>query len=184
MRDVKLFKMESGMEMKVVVTFKGSNYLVWSRMVKTAVGSKSLWKHITSGEAPMAITQEVENREGDGKALVTCTGAINPRGNNQDFIRRSEMDALIKRLKDNGNIHGYSFGASMIARTIEMTPNVAEIARIDRQDLGLLLVLEGAMTNSTYVSRFSFILIPYRFKVRDSAIILVSDVRESSLRDG
>ncbi|KAG5388989.1 hypothetical protein IGI04_030530 [Brassica rapa subsp. trilocularis] len=35
------------------------------------------------------------------------------------------------------------------------------------QDLGLLLVLEGAMTNSSYVSRFSFILIPYRFKVRD-----------------
>ncbi|WZZ57368.1 hypothetical protein YC2023_057475 [Brassica napus] len=35
------------------------------------------------------------------------------------------------------------------------------------QDLGLLMVLEGAMTNSTYVSRFSFILIPYRFKVRD-----------------
>ncbi|KAF3608118.1 hypothetical protein DY000_02047177 [Brassica cretica] len=35
------------------------------------------------------------------------------------------------------------------------------------QDLGLLLVLEGAMTNSTYVSRFSFILIPYRFIVRD-----------------
>ena len=82
------------------------------------------------------------------------------------------------------------------------------------QDLGLLLVLEGAMTNSTYVSRFSFILIPYRFNVCDrfsayttcmvgiehlsgdrkcwtkisdffySAIILVSDVRESSLRDG
>ncbi|KAF3560295.1 hypothetical protein F2Q69_00014108 [Brassica cretica] len=35
------------------------------------------------------------------------------------------------------------------------------------QDLGLLLVLEGAMTNSTYVSRFSFILIPYQFKVHD-----------------
>ncbi|KAL0745679.1 hypothetical protein Bca101_101817 [Brassica carinata] len=50
--------MESGMKMKVAVTFKGSNYLVWSRMVKTAVGSKGLWKHITSGEAPMAITQE------------------------------------------------------------------------------------------------------------------------------
>ena len=30
------------------------------------------------------------------------------------------MDALIKMLKDNGNIHGYSFGASMIARTIEL----------------------------------------------------------------
>ncbi|KAF2535690.1 hypothetical protein F2Q68_00021962 [Brassica cretica] len=40
------------------------------------------------------------------------------------------------------------------------------------QDLGLLLVLEGAMTNSTYVSRFSFILIPYRFKVRDSRKVI------------
>ncbi|KAF3596505.1 hypothetical protein DY000_02020852 [Brassica cretica] len=35
------------------------------------------------------------------------------------------------------------------------------------QDLGLLLVLRGAMTNSTYVSRYSFDLIPYRFKVHD-----------------
>ncbi|WZZ50920.1 hypothetical protein YC2023_051027 [Brassica napus] len=85
----------------------------------------------SSGAGPSNRGTEVENREGDGKALVTYTGAINPRGNDQDFIRRSEMDALIKRLKDNGNIHGYSFGASMIARTIEMTPNVAEIARID-----------------------------------------------------
>ncbi|KAF2590652.1 hypothetical protein F2Q70_00038764 [Brassica cretica] len=35
------------------------------------------------------------------------------------------------------------------------------------QDLGLLLVLAGAMTNSTYVSRYSFDLIPYRFKVHN-----------------
>ena len=35
------------------------------------------------------------------------------------------------------------------------------------QDLGLPLVLRGAMTNSAYVSRYSFNLIPYRFKVRD-----------------
>ena len=35
------------------------------------------------------------------------------------------------------------------------------------QDLGLLLVLRGATTNSTYVSRYSFDLIPYQFKVRD-----------------
>ncbi|CAG7894446.1 unnamed protein product [Brassica rapa] len=41
------------------------------------------------------------------------------------------------------------------------------------QDLGLLLVLEGAMTNSTYVSRFSFILIPYRFKVRDRCFAML-----------
>ena len=55
--EVKLFKMDGGMKMKVDVTFKGSNYLVWSRMVKTDVESK-LWKHITSGEAPKLITQE------------------------------------------------------------------------------------------------------------------------------
>ncbi|KAF3548048.1 hypothetical protein DY000_02009819 [Brassica cretica] len=41
------------------------------------------------------------------------------------------------------------------------------------QDLGLLLVLEGAMTNSTYVSRFSFILILYRFKVRDRCFAIL-----------
>ncbi|KAF3596575.1 hypothetical protein DY000_02020462 [Brassica cretica] len=35
------------------------------------------------------------------------------------------------------------------------------------QDLGLLLVLGGVTTNSTYVSCYCFDLIPYRFKVRD-----------------
>ena len=35
------------------------------------------------------------------------------------------------------------------------------------QDLGLLLDLGGAMTNSSYVSRYIFNLIPYRFIVRD-----------------
>ncbi|KAF3583571.1 hypothetical protein F2Q69_00029593 [Brassica cretica] len=41
------------------------------------------------------------------------------------------------------------------------------------QDLGLLLVLGGAMTNSAYVSRYSFNLIPYRFKVRDRLVSLL-----------
>ena len=98
------------------------------------IKEKEARAHMTegsSGAGPSNRGTEVENREGNGKALVTYTGAINPRGNDQDFIRRSEMDALIKMLKDNGNIHGYSFGASMIARTIEMTHSKAEIARND-----------------------------------------------------
>ncbi|KAG5385196.1 hypothetical protein IGI04_036666 [Brassica rapa subsp. trilocularis] len=76
-------KMEHGMNMrmKVAVTFKGSNYLVWSRMVKTAVGSK---------------------------------GASSSRSND-DYIKRSDLDALFKMLKENCNTYGYSFGASMIA---------------------------------------------------------------------
>ncbi|KAG5374200.1 hypothetical protein IGI04_042488, partial [Brassica rapa subsp. trilocularis] len=42
------------------------------------------------------------------------------------------MDALIKMLKENGNTHGYSFGESMIAKTIETSPCVTDIARMDR----------------------------------------------------
>ncbi|KAF3588288.1 hypothetical protein F2Q69_00028956 [Brassica cretica] len=85
----------------------------------------------TSGAGLSNRGAEGESREGDGKALVTYNRAPSIRGNDQDFIRRSEIDALIKMLKDNDNIHGYSFGASMIARTLEISPNVSDIARIN-----------------------------------------------------
>ena len=51
--------------MKVAATFKGNNYLVWSRMARNAVRSKRLLKHLTSGEAPKVITQggETESPE-------------------------------------------------------------------------------------------------------------------------
>ena len=64
--------MEHGMNMrmKVAVTFKGNNYLVWSRMVKTAVGSKGLWGHITTGEAPKLITQGGDQEEVSNEAAV------------------------------------------------------------------------------------------------------------------
>ncbi|KAG5374040.1 hypothetical protein IGI04_042603 [Brassica rapa subsp. trilocularis] len=45
-------------------------------------------------------------------------GAPSSRNNDQDFIRKAAIDALIKMFKDNGNINGYSYGASMIARTV------------------------------------------------------------------
>ncbi|WZZ64831.1 hypothetical protein YC2023_076201 [Brassica napus] len=50
----------------VPVTLQGGNYLLWSRLVKTAVGSKGLWGHITQSEAPKLITYE-----GD-KEIVEC----------------------------------------------------------------------------------------------------------------
>ena len=56
------------MNMKVAVCFKGNNYLVWSRMVRTTVGSKGLWKHITPGEAPKLITQGEAEDEAASKA--------------------------------------------------------------------------------------------------------------------
>ncbi|KAF2618356.1 hypothetical protein F2Q68_00041876 [Brassica cretica] len=92
----KLLKMDEGisMNMKVAVTFKGSNYLLWSRMVRTTVGSKGLWKHLTDGEAPKLITQgedseennDGDGRESDGKSLVAYTG--NPN-NREEVIKTS-----------------------------------------------------------------------------------------------
>ena len=75
----------------------------------------------TSGAGSSNHGAEGEGRESDVKALVTYSGAPSIRCNDHDFIRRFEMDALIKMLKDNGNIHGYSFGASMVAKAIEMS---------------------------------------------------------------
>ncbi|KAL0745175.1 hypothetical protein Bca101_100791 [Brassica carinata] len=84
------------------------------------IKEKEARAHMTegsSGAGPSNRGTEVENREGNGKAL-----------NDHDYIRRSEMDALIKMLKENGNTHGYSFGASMIATSAF----VDDIARINR----------------------------------------------------
>ncbi|KAF3504098.1 hypothetical protein F2Q69_00041439 [Brassica cretica] len=55
----------------------------------------------------------------DGKYLVSYTGAPSSRNNDHDYIRRSDLDALFKMLKENGNTYGYSFGASMIAYKID-----------------------------------------------------------------
>ncbi|KAG5384549.1 hypothetical protein IGI04_036019 [Brassica rapa subsp. trilocularis] len=52
--------------------------------------------------------------DGNGKSLVAYTGASSSRSND-DYIKRSDLDALFKMLKENGNTYGYSFGASMIA---------------------------------------------------------------------
>ncbi|WZZ50901.1 hypothetical protein YC2023_051008 [Brassica napus] len=62
-------------------------------------------------------TSEVDGHggnDGNGKSLVAYTGASSLRSND-DYIKRSDLDALFKMLKENGNTYGYSFGASMIA---------------------------------------------------------------------
>ncbi|KAL0641376.1 hypothetical protein Bca4012_103818 [Brassica carinata] len=46
--------------LSVAVTLKGgTNYLLWSRLVKAAVGSKGLWSHISDG-APRPVAKEGE----------------------------------------------------------------------------------------------------------------------------
>ena len=50
-------KMEGNKVLAVPVTLKGGgNYLLWSRLVKTVIGSKGLWGHVTDGvPKPVAI---------------------------------------------------------------------------------------------------------------------------------
>ncbi|KAG5373864.1 hypothetical protein IGI04_042821, partial [Brassica rapa subsp. trilocularis] len=48
------------------------------------------------------------------KTAVGSKGASSSRSND-DYIKRSDLDAIFKMLKENGNTYGYSFGASMIA---------------------------------------------------------------------
>ncbi|KAF3526332.1 hypothetical protein F2Q69_00050622 [Brassica cretica] len=51
--------------------------------------------------------------DGDGKALATQTTSL--KGTDHETIRRSDIDALIKALKDNGNSFGNTLGHSLAA---------------------------------------------------------------------
>ncbi|KAG5374157.1 hypothetical protein IGI04_042522 [Brassica rapa subsp. trilocularis] len=48
------------------------------------------------------------------KAVHGRTVRASSSCSNDDYIKRSDLDALFKMLKENGNTYGYSFGASMI----------------------------------------------------------------------
>ncbi|XP_056857012.1 uncharacterized protein LOC108836836, partial [Raphanus sativus] len=59
---------DNKMMVKVPVALKGGgNYLLWSRLVKTAVGRLGLWNHITD-DGPEPVAKEGEEGE-EGKAL-------------------------------------------------------------------------------------------------------------------
>ncbi|KAF3522630.1 hypothetical protein F2Q69_00047596 [Brassica cretica] len=51
--------------------------------------------------------------DGDGKALATQTTSL--KGTYHETILRSDIDALIKALKDNGNSFGNTLGHSLAA---------------------------------------------------------------------
>ena len=73
----------------------------------------------SSGANTSGKNKDGDGRESDGKSLVAYTGNPNNRGGGQDFIRRSDIYALIKMLKENGKTCGYSFGALMIAKNVD-----------------------------------------------------------------
>ncbi|CAN6906335.1 unnamed protein product, partial [Brassica oleracea] len=96
----------------------------------------------TSGAGP-SKGKEIDGREGgDGKSLVAYTGAPSNRGNyDQEYLRRSDLDALIKLFKEHGNTFAYSFGA----RAIENDEN---LTRTDRMHESVIDMLNQSRTAS------------------------------------
>lgn len=53
--------MENSKSANIPVTLKWINYLLWSELVKTALGE--LWRHVSTGAAPKQIAQGEDGKE-------------------------------------------------------------------------------------------------------------------------
>ena len=53
--------MENSKSVNIPVTLKWINYLLWSELVKTALGG--LWRHVSTGAAPKQIAQGEDGKE-------------------------------------------------------------------------------------------------------------------------
>ncbi|CAH9099281.1 unnamed protein product [Cuscuta epithymum] len=63
--------MDSNKVISVPITLKGgSNYLLWSRLVKTAIGRLRLWSHITDEAQKKPMTKEDEDMKAKEQALT------------------------------------------------------------------------------------------------------------------
>nr|VDD26330.1 unnamed protein product [Brassica oleracea] len=91
----------------IPVTLKGTNYLLWSRLVKTPLVGRGLWEYVPSTPRPMNSVAA-----GEGKTLG-FSGCSIMRTTQDEAIKRSDLNALIKALKENsGNTLGLSLNAS------------------------------------------------------------------------
>lgn len=84
--------MENSKAMVIPVMLKGPNYLLWSRLVKTALGGKGLWTHCTQ-EAP---------KQGSSHDALKQTGSkpeVGDKWQQEDlmvlFILQSSLEATI-----------------------------------------------------------------------------------------
>ncbi|KAG5374485.1 hypothetical protein IGI04_042199 [Brassica rapa subsp. trilocularis] len=90
-----------------------------------------------------------------GNSLVAYTGAPSNRGNNdQEYLRRADLDALIKLFKENGNTFGYSFGGRAIenhkdlTRTDRMHESLIDMRQVEKRVLALMIKLWNQMINT------------------------------------
>ncbi|KAF3497057.1 hypothetical protein DY000_02053108 [Brassica cretica] len=111
--DVPINKSRENSKMVVLpVTFKGANFLLCARLAKNALGGRELWEVVEEGRNPKKTTLGEDgepstsrtirsgNEGGEGKALAS-TSSTAMRNNQDEAIRRSDIEALIKILKDN-----------------------------------------------------------------------------------
>ncbi|WZZ20679.1 hypothetical protein YC2023_122066 [Brassica napus] len=140
--------MEHGMSvrMKVAVTFKGSNYLVWSRMVKTAVGSKGLWGHITTGEAPKLITQGGDQEEVSNEAAVE-------KWQQEDMLVMTVLHASL----DPAILDAYSYceSAKELWETLKKVyGNTSNLSRVFEVKLAINRLVQEDMEFTKHLGRF------------------------------
>ncbi|WZZ15661.1 hypothetical protein YC2023_108750 [Brassica napus] len=140
--------MEQGMNMrmKVAVTFKGSNYLVWSRMVKTAVGSKGLWGHITTGEAPKLITQGGDQEEVSNEAAVE-------KWQQEDMLVMTVLHASL----DPAILDAYSYceSAKELWDTLKKVyGNISNLSRVFEVKLAINRLAQEDMEFTKHLGRF------------------------------
>ncbi|XP_013594458.1 PREDICTED: uncharacterized protein LOC106302506 [Brassica oleracea var. oleracea] len=89
----------------------GSNYLVWSRLVKTAIGRLGLWSHITD-DGPKPVANETEEGSLDVPLLEAYSYCKTPKhlwetllktfGNVSNIIRVFELKRAINSMKQDG----------------------------------------------------------------------------------
>ena len=55
--------MEKSSKIIIPVILKGVNYLLWSRLVKTALGGRGLWSYVTEDKPSKETVQEGDGTE-------------------------------------------------------------------------------------------------------------------------
>lgn len=83
--------MEQHKPMVILITLKGLNYLLRSRLTKTSLGRRGLWKQITSGEALKQTTKGEEGKE----VVVVDEGKWNQEDFMVLYILQSSLDGPI-----------------------------------------------------------------------------------------
>uniref|UniRef100_A0A0D2ZVG8 Retrotransposon Copia-like N-terminal domain-containing protein n=1 Tax=Brassica oleracea var. oleracea TaxID=109376 RepID=A0A0D2ZVG8_BRAOL len=102
----------------------GSNYLLWSRLVKTAIGRLGLWSHITD-DGPKPVANETE----EGEEEKTLTKAEAKKWVQEDLMVLSVLQGSL----DVPLLEAYSYSETpkhLWETLLEMFGNISNISRV------------------------------------------------------